>query len=272
VILLAMKSQDTSAALVSLAATGVSTETPVVCVQNGVENERTVLRWFRHVYGVCVMCPATYLDPGVVQASSAPVTGILDVGRYPEGTDATASAIAHAFASSTFSAQVQSDIMRWKYAKLLLNLSNAVEAVCGPSARGGEIDQMACREGEACLRRAGIDFVSQQQDAERRDGIVRMLPIGGRRRRGGSSWQSLQRMTGTIETPYLNGEIVLLGRLHGVHTPVNDLITRLALDAARARRPPGSVTSEAFLEQLDELDGDENRRTESRLDTGPPSV
>ena len=57
-----------------------------------------------------------------------------------------------------------------------------------------------------------------------------MHDIGGRRRGGGSSWQSLARGTGTIETDYLNGEIVLLGRLHGVPTPVN-----LGLPARRAR-------------------------------------
>ncbi len=31
--------------------------TPVVCLQNGVDNERAALRLFPNVYGVCVMCP-----------------------------------------------------------------------------------------------------------------------------------------------------------------------------------------------------------------------
>ena len=36
-------------------------------------------------YGICVMCPATQLRPGVVQVHSAPVSGLLDLGRFPSG-------------------------------------------------------------------------------------------------------------------------------------------------------------------------------------------
>jgi 2-dehydropantoate 2-reductase len=69
-------------------------------------------------------------------------------------------------------------------------------------------------------------------------------------RGGGSSWQSLARGTGQIETDHLNGEIVLLGRLHGVPTPANALIQRLANDAAKDHRPPGSMTAADVLAML----------------------
>ena len=69
-------------------------------------------------------------------------------------------------------------------------------------------------------------------------------------RGGGSSWQSLQRGTGTIETNYLNGEIVLLGRLHDVPTPVNALLQRVANDAARRKLPPGSMLASDLLRAL----------------------
>jgi 2-dehydropantoate 2-reductase len=39
-------------------------ETPIVCMQNGVENERRVLRRFPRTYAMCVMCPAPTSDPG----------------------------------------------------------------------------------------------------------------------------------------------------------------------------------------------------------------
>ena len=85
VVLLAVKGQHTEEALTQLAA--APPRTPVVCMQNGVENERRVRRRFAHTYGMCVMCPATQLRPGVVQVHSAPVTGLMDLGRYPEGMD-----------------------------------------------------------------------------------------------------------------------------------------------------------------------------------------
>jgi 2-dehydropantoate 2-reductase len=39
----------------------------------------------------------------------------------------------------------------------------------------------------------------------------------------GSSWQSLAKAAGDIECAFLNGEVALLGRLHGVPTPLRDL-------------------------------------------------
>ena len=111
VVLLAMKTQDTLPALSDLRV-AAPPEVPIVCLQNGVENERLASRWFANVYGVCVMCPTAHLTPGVVQAWSAPTTGILDIGRYPAGVDAVSAAIAAAFCASTFCAAARADIMR----------------------------------------------------------------------------------------------------------------------------------------------------------------
>jgi len=72
------------------------------------------------------------------------------------------------------------------------------------------------------------------------------------RRQGGSSWQSLARRSGVIEADQLNGEVVLLGRLHGVPTPVNELLRRLAIADARAGAPPGRHTESGFLAMLGE--------------------
>jgi 2-dehydropantoate 2-reductase len=240
VVMLAMKSQHTVDALETLAALAPP-DLPVVCLQNGVDNERQALRRFADVYAVCVMCPATHLEPGVVQASSSPITGLFDIGRYPSGLDDTAERIATAFEASTFESIPRPDIMRWKYAKLLMNLGNAAEALSGPDARLSDIARDARREGAACLRAAGIDVATREEDAERRGDRLQIAPIAGAERGGGSTWQSLQRGSPTIESDFLNGEIVLLGRLHGVPTPVNELLQRLANEAARERRPAGSL-------------------------------
>jgi 2-dehydropantoate 2-reductase len=249
VVVLAMKSQDTAAAVHALAAAapdGVA----VVCAQNGVDNERTALRSFADVYAMHVMCPATHLEPGVVVAHSAPVTGILDLGRYPGGVDATATAVAEALAGATFASEARADIMRWKRAKLLLNLVNAVEAVCGRDGEFRDLSAAVRTEGEACLRAAGLDAVSRDEDRARRGDLLTLAPVDGMRHRGGSSWQSLTRRVGTIETDYLNGEIVLLGRLHGIPTPANELLQRLARDMAAHGRPPGEMAAADVLARL----------------------
>lgn len=249
-VLLAMKSQDTEAALVDLVPL-VPADTPVVCLQNGVANERMALRHFRNVYGVCVMCPTTYLEPGVVQANSTPNTGILDIGRFPSGVDDTATAIAAAFSSATYVSEPRADIMRWKHQKLLMNLANVLEAACGPSARAGELVIRARAEGVAVFDAAGIAYASDEEDRERRGDLLQMRPIEGQRRGGGSTWQSLARGAKKLETDYLNGEIVLIGREHGVPTPVNELLQRLAYELTASGVPPGSIDPDAVLARLE---------------------
>jgi 2-dehydropantoate 2-reductase len=249
VLLLAVKSQHTQAALVALAAAAPAS-TPIVCLQNGLANEPTALRLFANVYGASVACPTSYLQPGVVQAWSTPVTGLVDVGRYPGGTDQTSEHIARAFASATLDAHSIGDIRRWKHRKLLTNLGNAIEAVCGPHARRGRLGDLLVAEGEAVLSAAGLEAATADEDRARRADLLRLGQIGGMARPGGSSWQSVHRRTGDIETDYLNGEIVLLGRLHGITTPANELIQQLARECAIGRRVPGSVPETDVLERV----------------------
>jgi len=244
VVILTMKSQDTVAALAELP-DGV----PVVCAQNGVSNEREALRRFERVYGICVMCPTQFLEPGVVQANSTPITGLLDIGRYPSGVDDVAERVAAALSASTYESIPRPDIMRWKHTKLLMNLGNAVQAVCGSGGTKALTDRVRA-EGVAALEAAGIPFASEEEDRARRADRMTIKPIAGAQRGGGSSWQSLARGTGAIETDHLNGEIVLLGRLHGVPTPANALLQRLANHAAAERREPGFMTADEVLAQL----------------------
>ena len=249
VVLLAVKSQHTRGALDALAAVAPPS-VAVVAVQNGVANERAALRRFADVYGVCVVCPALHLEPGVVEAHAGPVAGILDIGRFPTGRDERAEAIAAAFATSTFASVARPDIMRWKYAKLLNNLGNAVDALCGPDPAGQTVQARAWHEGAACLVAAGIDAVTPEEDAARRGDGFRWGGDAARSRPGASSWQSLARGTGSIEADYLNGEVVLLGRLHGVPTPVNVLLQRLAGRAAREGWAPGQMPVEELIRML----------------------
>ena len=247
VVLLAVKSQDTVPALDRLRDAAGDAEPPVVCLQNGVNNEREALRRFRHVQGAVVMCPAAHLAAGEVRAYSAPTTGLIDVGRFPDGIDEVTTAVAGALQRSSFSSEAIPAILRWKWSKLLTNLGNAIEAVCGPPARRSPLGKLVREEAEGVLRAAGIDFASSAEDAERRGDLLTLLPVDGEVRPGGSSWQSLARGAGTIETDYLNGEIVLLGRLHGVPTPMNEALMDHARRMARTGSPPGTVDPEQLI-------------------------
>ncbi len=213
----------------------------MLCAQNGVESERLALRRFARVYGVCVWLPATFLEPGVVSALCAPLTGILHVGRAAGGTDAVSRAVAADLGKAGFEAPPVEDVMRWKYAKLLGNLGNAIQATTGPEPDPVKAALLlrAVREGKAAFGAAGIAYASDAEQASAREGKVNE-PAGVW---GGSSWQSLARGTGSVEADYLNGEICLLGRLHGVPTPVNDVLRHAANIFAREGLSPGSMSA-----------------------------
>jgi 2-dehydropantoate 2-reductase len=141
--------------------------------------------------------------------------------------------------------------MAWKRRKLVMNLGNAVQACCGND--DPDADALLARvenEGEQALAAARLTVVTVEEDRERRGDVLQRGDLPGRERRGGSSWQSLRRGQGTIETDYLNGEVVRLGRLHGVPTPANALLQVTAGRLARESAAPGSVRAADLLSAL----------------------
>jgi 2-dehydropantoate 2-reductase len=238
VVLLCVKSQHTIAALDSLRG-AAGDRVPVVCVQNGVANEAKALRRFENVYAMVVSLPAAHLSPGVVVTYAEQPGGVLDVGRYPGGTDARCEAIAQALTRAGFSSVPDPKVMRQKYAKLLMNLNNALQAASDMGDGVREIAAMLRDEALACYAAAGIAWAGADEVKARRSDGLRYVEIPGHPRHGGSSWQSIARGTGDIETDYLNGEIVLLGRLHDIATPANLVLQRLGNEMARRRLAPG---------------------------------
>jgi 2-dehydropantoate 2-reductase len=185
-----------------------------------------------------------------VKANHSPTTGALDLGRYPSGIDAQALAIADDFTEATWETSLRDDVMVWKHTKLLRNLGTVVHALCGPDLRQGPIFDRLREEGEAVFAAAGIDTVSASDWGEERQDLVRFLPVEGYDDPAGSTWQSLIRGAGSVETDYLNGEIVLLGRLHGIPTPANATVARLANSLAFSGSGVGSMSEAELLEAI----------------------
>jgi 2-dehydropantoate 2-reductase len=237
VVLLAMKTQDTEPALGALEA-AAGADIPVFCLQNGVENERRAARRFANVYATLVLTVSGFLEAGSVWTASELTPSILDSGRYPSGADAVLEAVLADFNAAGLFSNAVPEIMAWKYAKLLMNLGNGVQAACGLEADTSEIVQALTAEGRAVFEAAGIAMADSGVFTER----MKLIWPGPGYDRGGSSWQSAVRGTGSTEVDFLNGEIVWLGREHGVPAPMNEAVRRLANRVARERAQPGSVT------------------------------
>jgi 2-dehydropantoate 2-reductase len=251
VVILCVKSQDTAGVLedlVRVAPPGVA----VMCAQNGVANERIVSQHFANTYGVCVMSPASYLEPGRIEVFATPTIGVLDLGRWPTGVDETATVVSQQLSDSGFTSMATTEIETLKWGKLLSNILNALEVLGGRSAMSDELADRVHDEAVLCLTAHGVDVERATQLAEERSKLVNYHAIGSIRRVGSSSWQSVLRGTGNVETDYLNGEIVALGRRYGIPTPVNEMLQRHANDMARRGLAPGSVS---VVELHHELEG-----------------
>jgi 2-dehydropantoate 2-reductase len=147
---------------------------------------------------------------------------------------------------------VVEDVAPWKYNKLLSNLANAAGAL---SPEGADLTPVAAAlraEGEYVLRHAGIEFVSfEVSTAARADGPKLRLVPGRNTGPSNSTWQSLSRNTGNVETDFFNGEIVRLAHRHGIDAPINAALARAARSAVRN----GLGTNRYSAAQLAELLG-----------------
>ncbi|WP_150306501.1 ketopantoate reductase family protein [Planctomonas psychrotolerans] len=235
---------------------------PILLALNGVASERMALRYFERVFGVCVWLPAVHLEPGEVILRIAPTSGMFLIGRYagpgvasPADRELLATVTAD-WTAASFVVHTMDDVMRWKYAKLLSNLGNALQALLG--ARSPSLSTIADRlrtEAEEVYRSAGIEWASPDEEAALRGDVFDNRPVPGTPTElGGSSWQSMARGSGTIETDYLNGEIAYLARSNGGRAPLNAMVARLAREAAVAGAGAGSMTADELERRLDEAE------------------
>ena len=141
--------------------------------------------------------------------------------------------------------------MAWKHRKLMMSVGNAAQAACPADDDRDRLTELARDEAERVVAAAGIAMVSDETDVATSVVETCSTPARCARRGGGSTWQSLRRRTGDVETDYLNGEISMLGRRVGVPTPVNDLLRDVSWRMAADRAEPGSLPAADLLKELE---------------------
>ena len=246
VVLITAKTQDTPP--IHSALFDWDPNVAVVCGTNGVEHERMALRRFARVYAMVIQLPAQFEKPGEVTALCAPSNAVLDVGRYPSGVDDTATRLAAMInASPLLLSEADDDVMTKKFAKLLVNLGNVADAACGIAGRRARVTAAALDEGQRAYRAAGIRWEQTPECVEHYQQRAKTMQFdipAGDTFIGGSTWQSLMKGAPTLETDYFNGEIIMIGRLHGVPTPTNEFLQQYAARLLRGEVRAGSVTTD----------------------------
>jgi 2-dehydropantoate 2-reductase len=229
---------------------------PVLTALNGVAAEEKALRYFRQVFGVCVWLPAVHLEPGEVIVRSWPVVGQFHIGRWPAplrtpADDEFLQQLAQTWSPAGIRVNPVDDVAPWKYNKLLSNLGNVVGALSAEGADVSGVTAALRAEGEQVLRSAEIEFVSfEVSNAARADGPTPREVPGRDTGASNSTWQSLSRNTGNVETDYFNGEIVRIAHRHGTDAPINAALARISRDAVRNGLGPSPYSAPQLAELL----------------------
>jgi 2-dehydropantoate 2-reductase len=254
VLLLATKTQDAEAALVqwawrpvvdaSGAPTGVAADLPLVTFQNGMLTEDLALRRFSRVYGAVIGIAASYLVPGeIVSPSHPPAVGLVWLGRHAAPPDLLQEELVADLVGAGFAAWSVQDVRAHKAAKLLGNVGNGLDLFTGDDETRTRARTLLREEAVRVLEAAGVPL-PPGGELDRGDVDFRVLPVEGHTPGHLSTWQSFARGTSS-EVDYLNGEVVLLARRHGVEAPLNAALQRLL-------GPPG-VAGELPDLSLDQL-------------------
>ena len=225
---------------------------PVLTALNGVAAEPMALRYFARVVGVCVWMPSVHLTPGEVIIRGGPRSGMLHLGSVPSGRERDLLADVSAdLVAANFDAPLPDDVMPWKYRKLISNLANGLQALIGPGGGSKELATALEREARDVLAAAGVSVTPDAEEAAARSAGFSMHHVPGVPDDvGGSTWQSLQRGTGNVETDYLNGEIARIAHGLGRGAPLNARLASLVRQAAGRGQQPGAVTAAEVAEAL----------------------
>jgi thiosulfate/3-mercaptopyruvate sulfurtransferase len=274
VLVLATKTQDTETAAGDWAwrpvrqpdgsqATAAAT-LPIVTLQNGLDAERTLLRRFATVLGGVLWVPATYVRPGEVVSAGGPAVGVVWLGAYPDpaAADPAVSAehaalldgIAADFRAANFETQVVPDISRWKAAKLLGSTTFVLDALYEPGELRDQAARLLRAEAREILTAAGQPIADVQAESTVDLSRFALQPMPGQER-GNSSWQSLTR-SGSLETDFLTGEVVLAARLIGRQARASAALVERVHRAQLDGTPPRSLGPDDLRELLPQLRGE----------------
>ena len=262
----ALKSYDTQTALTQLA--GFSRELPpIVCVQNGVENEGAIAG----VLGVDRVIHATVTSaigrpaPGRVVVSKARGVGLA-------AHHALSRPLAAAFGEAGLAPRLYADPLAMKWSKLLTNLmANASSAILDmlPEEifRDAALFHLELEMMRECLRvmRAlrlvvvdlprtpvrALAFAVERLPTGLAQAVLSRVVGGGRGGKMPSFYLDMQSGRGRTEADWLNGAIVRAGAGVRVATPVNTTLTavlmRISQDSQereRFRAHPGRLLAE----------------------------
>jgi 2-dehydropantoate 2-reductase len=193
---------------------------------------------------------AVYLNDGEVIARRDP-PGWYIMGCYPRGTDDSLESVAGELRNAGYLVRTTTNIMPYKWGKLMGNVGNAIGAITnGDWESTMPVFRAVMDEAREIAAEAGIEWISQEQVAKDWPEITAPLRGSLQTEAQSSTWQSLARRQGSVETELLNGEIVRVALRIGKKAPINEKLMDITRNMAENRELPGKYTIEELRKEL----------------------
>lgn len=217
---------------------GLDPAVPVASFQNGLAPLDAIARRGHPTLAAMVYVPAERRAPGVIALAGVPVVGSIMIGTW-SGSPPSMAWLTEMLQRAGYRATTEEPIAPWIRAKLLVNLGGIVVALCNePPA---DVVEAAQAEARAVWRATAERF--EEIDAlMARVGPLETALVDGLPRIGGSTRHALARGD-ALETASLHGSVIRAARAHGIATPVNEGLVRIAERATREGWKPGSVSA-----------------------------
>lgn len=231
-VIVTSKSLPTTPSIPELIEPAISSGTTIVLIQNGIAIEEPYAKLFpnNHLLSTVVYLPATQISPGVVQHKEIE---LLHIGSYPAsaGTE-SATRLAELLGDAGATAKVHEDVQFERWSKLLINASwNPMCAlsrsrdvqILRSSAEAEEFVRDVMLEIAAVANACGYKGIDAALvDYQLGRATIRDLP-------GVEPSMMADAMAGrNMEVDAIVGNVVKLGREHGVKTPLLRTIHILA--------------------------------------------
>ena len=251
-LLICVRATDTEALASRLAE--FAPDLTVASVQNGVDNDVLLARYFPRVIGVVWRQTCTRVEPDLVRFTGR---GRVVVGLHPQGSAPEVDALAQDLRLADLDVGISSRIAEDRWLKLCVNLMSAPNALIRREDHDTppfvEVKARLLEEAQAVLAATGITArscdgrdrsldqeIRHQRESLERGTSARRLPLYNQ------VWSSLQS-DAPLEADGYHQRILELAAARGIQAPTNARVLEKLVEAKSDRRGPECLRAAELL-------------------------
>jgi 2-dehydropantoate 2-reductase len=251
-ILICVRATDTEALATPLAE--LAPGSAVVNVQNGVDNDALLARYFPRVIGAVWRQTCTRVDPALVRFTGR---GRVVVGLHPQGSTPEVEALAKDLRRAGFDVGISRRIAEDRWLKLCVNLMSAPNALIRRDDHDlpsfVDVKVRLLEEAQAVLAATGIEArscdgrdrslgeeIRHQRESLECGTSARRLPLYNQ------VWSSLRRHA-PLEADGYHQRILELAAAHGIRAPTNARVLAKLIEAKTGHRGPECFSAAQLL-------------------------